>query len=62
MIRLVFANMYLGDAIHGGAQEAKKTLKSFDVSLPEIEEWLADKSDYNSRTLIGMEIIEDANT
>jgi len=46
--------------VEGATEE--HTYKTFDVELPEVEEFLSEKMYYGSRTLVGAEVIKQEET
>jgi hypothetical protein len=40
----------------GVSDEAREEFKTFDVELPEVEQWLRENTDYVHRSFIGIEL------
>lgn len=56
MIRIIVRTVDIGSAINvGGPVDTK--FKTFDVSLPELEEYLERRSQYESKEVIGVDVV-----
>lgn len=60
MIRIVTREINIADAAHVGGP-VQETLRTFDVSLPDVEIWLRDNSQWQWRRVIGIELLDERN-
>lgn len=60
MIRIICREVHIADVALGGAPSAPITMKTFDVDLPELEEYLKPKesTSYNYCEVVGVELIQ----
>lgn len=62
MIRIVFKEMNYGAACNVEGGVAKVSLKSFDIEVPALQEWLTKEPSYTERTFVGIETIEESKS
>jgi hypothetical protein len=56
MIRIIVRTSDCGAAAHVGGP-VDLSFKTFDVSIPELEQFLSEKRDYSAREVVGVEVI-----
>lgn len=61
MLRFIIRKEYTAHVVYGGATKADTKYETYDVELPELEKILAEKQDYFSVNLDGVEIKTEEN-
>lgn len=57
MLRIIVKTDDAAHVVNGGADHSLASFKTFDVDLPEVEKHLRDMTTYESRQVVGVELI-----